>query len=183
MTNFASYKIDVDADEEKLLELLSNENPKSLTATEKNFILDQMLIPARLALITADHVLSFNLAKWVLDDRFTEGESTISKNSEYAFRYAAEVVKGEWPLGENAMLANPQYAYRYAAEVLKARWPVGEHAIAQNAFTSYQYAKNVVNGRFQMGESAINANSSMKEQYGKFVDKLPPNALHYHNGS
>lgn len=86
-------------------------------------------------------------------------EKTISKNSDYAYNYAADYLENRFELGEESIAKNADNSYGYAREVIKKRFELGENSISKDAYLSLEYATYVIKGKFPKGEKAI------KKQY------------------
>jgi lambda repressor-like predicted transcriptional regulator len=101
-----------------------------------------------------------------LGRRFPEGEAAISKDAEYAYKYAKYVIEGRWPEGEATITKDVEAAYLYARDAIEGRFPEGETEISKDAEYAYKYARDVVKGRWPAGEATI-ANSLWKQDYEK----------------
>lgn len=56
----------------------------------------------------------------VLDGKFSNGETIISKSPKYSFLYAREILKERFELGESIISTNVEYSYLYARDVFKS---------------------------------------------------------------
>lgn len=75
----------------------------------------------------------------VLDGKFINGETIISKSPKYSFLYAMHILKGRFELAESTISRNAEYSFLYARYVLKGRFELGEYTIAEDGEYSFLY--------------------------------------------
>lgn len=61
------------------------------------------------------------------------------RSPKYAYIYAHAVLDGKFSNGETIISKSPKYSFLYARYVLKGRFELGEHTIAEDADFSFLY--------------------------------------------
>jgi len=91
--------------------------------------------------------------------RFKELENRILKEKmkRLVVPYAKYVLKDRWPEGESLIVKDPHNAYRYANEIIKGRWLEAEPYIMKNQFSANIYAKVIMKKRWPEAEPYIKA--------------------------
>lgn len=97
--------------------------------------------------------------------------SIISKNPEYACRYAANILRARWPQGEEAILTSQRYAAQYALQVIRNPWPEAEHYFTQSHDLALNYAMKCIKERWEPGEGAIATDAQSSLVYAHTVLK------------
>ena len=104
-------------------------------------------------------------------DPALERQILVSKNAEWAYKYARNVLKAPWPAVEPVIAQNAEWALYYALNVLNAPWPAAEPVIAQNAQWAFWYALGVLEAPFPAGEPVIAQNDKWAFWYAQDVLK------------
>ena len=106
-------------------------------------------------------------------DPASERKILVTKNAQWAYKYALKFKPGGWPAAEPAIARDARWAVKYARYVLKAPWPAGEPAIAQNAAWAYEYARYVLKKRFPAAEPVIAQDALWAYEYAREVLEDP----------
>ena len=106
-------------------------------------------------------------------DPALERKILVTKNAQWAYKYALKFKPGGWPAAEPAIAREAEWAYWYAQRVLKAPWPAAEPVIAQEAQWAYWYAQTVLKAPFPAGEPAIAQDAEWAYGYARDVLKDP----------
>jgi lambda repressor-like predicted transcriptional regulator len=109
--------------------------------------------------------IPYLIRKALTPDPALERQILVSKNAQWAYKYAGNVLRAPWPAGEPVIAQNAQWAYLYALGVLKKRFPAAEPVIAQNAEWAFWYAQDVLKKRFPAGEPVIAQNAEWAYEY------------------
>ena len=155
-------------------QLLTQEQFDSATGLNSAEIIKSALSHAGVEPARAEAKLSsipYLIRKALTPDPALERQILVSKNAEWAYKYAGNVLKAPWPAAEPVIAQNAEWAYLYALGVLKAPWPAGEPVIAQNAEWASYYAQDVLKKRFPAGEPVIAQNAEWAFWYAQDVLK------------
>lgn len=116
--------------------------------------------------------LALHYAQDVIEDRWVEGEETISKDPCAAYEYAHFSLNDRFEMGEEVIKKHPEYAARYSIDVLKKRWREAEPYILQN--TDYEHSLSyceLLKDRWPEFESKIISNAHVCMKYVKITRK------------
>ena len=157
-------------------QLLTQEQFDSATGLNSAEIIKSALSHAGVEPARAEAKLSsipYLIRKALTPDPALERQILVSKNAEWAYKYAGNVLKAPWPAAEPVIAQNAEWAYLYALGVLKAPWPAGEPVIARDAQWAYLYALNVLNAPWPAAEPVIAQNAQWAFWYARNVLKVP----------
>jgi len=113
--------------------------------------------------------LSFVLARYVLNIRFTEAEHLIKTDAPTAVSYAKQVIRGPWKEAELTIAADGMAAADYAVDVLGKLWPSAEPAIFTVSIAALYYVKHLIKHEHKPAESIISQHPNTLYRYANEV--------------
>ena len=65
------------------------------------------------------------------------------------------IIKDKFPQGEDIIASDSEESYYYTKDIIKGRFELGEKSISTEVWESYYYTKDIIKGRFELGEDTL----------------------------